>query len=198
MLCPECRNPNLTENDFYHTWKPPSKLCRKCYRNQINLRVLQDAQVKDPDKAVRIESYRSERELRGPAPVGHHWCGKCQSFRPTISFHSEAIKRSGWCRGCGSKVSVIRSMNLKKRAIAHMGGACQRCGFAGHWAAFVFHHRDPAKKETGWGGDGMRKHTWDKIVPELEKCTLLCQCCHAIVHSRFDENGNDNPEYVAT
>lgn len=74
----------------------------------------------------------------------------------------------------------------KERLICQLGGKCRRCGFSGHIGAFCFHHRYKPDKLYNisrglcTGNDNFE----NVIVPEVaEKCVLLCNNCHGIIHS---------------
>lgn len=89
----------------------------------------------------------------------------------------------------------------KTRIIDSMGGKCCICGYSGCHSALALHHKDPSKKEFGFGGVRGNPKSWAKIVVELRKCVLLCNNCHAEVHdglvfipndaASFDENYTD-------
>lgn len=84
------------------------------------------------------------------------------------------------------KYESERQMKNKIRAINFLGGICQKCGFD-HPSALQFHHRDPKTKSFGITAKELsapKKRPWDTvIVPELEKCDLLCANCHFLEHS---------------
>lgn len=44
-----------------------------------------------------------------------------------------------------------------------------------------FHHVDPASKK-GKIGDLAKSYSLDTLVKEIEKCIVVCACCHRIVH----------------
>lgn len=67
---------------------------------------------------------------------------------------------------------------LKERAIAYLGGRCQKCGYDKCPSAFDFHHLDPSEKDF----DISSKTSWATIEPELKKCSLLCANCHRETH----------------
>lgn len=68
----------------------------------------------------------------------------------------------------------------KKKLIAYKGGKCQKCSYREPYpTAFVFHHRDPTKKEFTIGGKSM---SFEKLRKEADKCDLLCVRCHAELH----------------
>lgn len=83
-----------------------------------------------------------------------------------------------------------RGAMLKIRAVMYLGGACHECGFSKHLAALQFHHVDPAEKRFTIGTRSLSataRYDWDRdIVPELDKCRLLCSNCHFVHHSSMD------------
>lgn len=74
---------------------------------------------------------------------------------------------------------------LKRRMIEHRGSACTRCKRTledfGHPAAFDFHHRDPSEKRFNFCGNYAR--AWAVLEAELQKCDLMCACCHRIIEA---------------
>ena len=74
---------------------------------------------------------------------------------------------------------------LKRRMIAYLGGACMRCRRTledfGHPAAFDFHHRDWRTKVFNVAGN--YKRSWPVLRAELDKCDLLCACCHRVTEA---------------
>ena len=79
-------------------------------------------------------------------------------------------------------------MKNKIRAINYLGGFC-KCG-EDHPSALQFHHRDPSTKSFSITSKELstpKKRPWDTvIVPELDKCDLLCSNCHFKHHSMLD------------
>ncbi len=73
-----------------------------------------------------------------------------------------------------------RWKKLKKWAVEYKGGKCEVCGYNKCIAALEFHHRDPKEKEAAW--TSIRKRSFEFIKKELDKCALLCACCHREVH----------------
>ena len=71
----------------------------------------------------------------------------------------------------------------KARIIAAMGGECQCCSYDKCIAAMELHHKNPAEKEFGCGNASANPISWEKLVPELRKCVLLCSNCHREVHA---------------
>jgi len=75
----------------------------------------------------------------------------------------------------------------KQDRIEYLGGKCVGCGTTEN---LQFDHKDRTIKE--YNISHKPDHTLDKIKPELDKCQLLCKCCHAI---KTREN-HDNAELL--
>ncbi len=89
-------------------------------------------------------------------------------------------------------------LGLKERAIAHLGGKCVVCGYDRCPSAFDFHHVDSEAKDFSIS----EKTSWAAILPELEKCVLVCSNCHREIHAgwhpvylNLDEGRGDYGEY---
>ncbi len=66
----------------------------------------------------------------------------------------------------------------KLKAIEYLGGQCTDCKNTFPPYVYDFHHLDPKIKDSGIAR--IMGRTWEKIVPELNKCVLLCANCHRI------------------
>lgn len=79
---------------------------------------------------------------------------------------------------------------LKRRIVDYLGGACARCRITpeqlGHVAAFDCHHVDPATKRFNLCGNHSR--SWESIRAELDKCQLLCACCHRVIEALMEDS----------
>lgn len=91
-------------------------------------------------------------------------------------------KESWYCRICYTTRQRRLRAEKKARAVAHMGGACSRCGYDKCINALEFHHLDPLTKEVK---DEFRGWTWARILKEIEKCILVCSNCHREIHSEL-------------
>ncbi len=85
----------------------------------------------------------------------------------------------------------IRGASKKLRAIELLGGKCETCGQT-HPAALCFHHKDPNTKRFTLDVRVFANNKWSVILPELNKCVLLCFNCHHILH--YGENWLTLPE----
>lgn len=81
---------------------------------------------------------------------------------------------------CKSCRVVQRRQELKRLAVAHLGGRCQLCGYDRCIAALQFHHLAPGHKDFQVAE---YSRSWDRVRAEAEKCALLCANCHAEVHA---------------
>lgn len=81
------------------------------------------------------------------------------------------------CRSCRV---VRRRQDLKKLAVAHLGGRCALCGYDRCLAALQFHHLEPGQKDFQVAE---YSRSWERVRAEAEKCLLVCANCHAEVHA---------------
>jgi len=56
---------------------------------------------------------------------------------------------------------------------------CEVCGEV-HPAVLDFHHRDPSQKEFSLAN--MVGRTWESMLAEVDKCSVLCANCHRKLH----------------
>lgn len=89
---------------------------------------------------------------------------------------SSADELARWNR---RNAAYQRRKALRERAIQHLGGSCRICGYNKCASAFDFHHVDPMGKDFTISA---ALTSWERILPELEKCVLLCSNCHREVH----------------
>ena len=76
-------------------------------------------------------------------------------------------------RGLARKIQIVRSM----------GGKCSRCGYNTNLAAFNFHHQDASRKQFKLDMRSLSNRTWELVMAELAKCSLVCANCHAELHN---------------
>ena len=86
------------------------------------------------------------------------------------------------CNSCNTRV---RRHRTKIKAVALLGGECNRCGYKENIVALEFHHKDASKKEFAIGAAANK--SWNSIEEEILKCELLCSNCHRIEHSNRDD-----------
>jgi hypothetical protein len=74
----------------------------------------------------------------------------------------------------------MRFNRRKTQLVIENGSCCKKCGHKGHPSIFDFHHRDPNKKE--FNIRDLRGASFERLRAEIEKCDLLCACCHRLEH----------------
>ncbi len=65
------------------------------------------------------------------------------------------------------------------RRMKELAGGCSRCNVT-DGRILQYHHKDPKTK----AGRGIRADLgWARLLPEIDKCVVLCANCHALEHS---------------
>jgi hypothetical protein len=170
--------------------------CKICFREKERNAKLEKYLKTDIERANRIIERRNKIKNRGETPIDNKWCYSCEEYKHNDEFSPYNLTHNGCCRECSSMNDIQRNRLLKLKAIKYLGGKCNRCNYIGHYSAYDFHHLNYLEKEFDWGKG--RKKTFDKIKPELNKCILLCKNCHAVVHTKLNNDGTLNPEYTPT
>jgi hypothetical protein len=114
-------------------------------------------------------------------------CKSCGEIKPLNLFASAGIKNGNqyyrWkCIPCYSKQKgkerrdyVEKFLEFKKTL------KCSRCGNT-DYRVFEFHHKDGDDKFMALSDMVRRRHNWDSVMSEVEKCECLCANCHRIEH----------------
>lgn len=129
------------------------------------------------------------------------WFNQLKSYRWS-RIENEMKKCILLCRNCHATIENEKRIAIDKRGktnkkifLEYVGSKnCSRCGYTGNIASLVFHHRNPEEKKFEIPTHCKRLHSikdlQDDITEELNKCDLLCQNCHQIVHidnERFEK-----------
>ena len=117
------------------------------------------------EKKIKRKEYNDRYEKKHPEKA-------LENSRKYKAKYAERLKKSA------SKRQKIRSRKNKLKAIAYLGGHCTDCKNEFPPYVYEFHHLDPTIKEFTITRIMGRK--WENIVPELNKCVLLCANCHKI------------------
>lgn len=80
------------------------------------------------------------------------------------------------------KVSDYRK-RMKNLIVEAMGGGCQCCGYSKCNAALDLHHINPNEKEFSFSSIRSNPKRKIELIPELQKCILVCSNCHREIHS---------------
>ncbi len=87
------------------------------------------------------------------------------------------------CRNIVAKILYKKTLAKKTEdLLALSDGKCLHCGYNKCKRALTHHHIDPKTKSFPLDATSLVSYKWEKILIEKEKCLLLCQNCHAILH----------------
>jgi hypothetical protein len=75
--------------------------------------------------------------------------------------------------------AYLRRRELRQQAVDYKGGECEICKYTGFPSAFDFHHLNATTKDFNISD---RLASLEIMIPELDKCALLCCRCHREVH----------------
>lgn len=75
-----------------------------------------------------------------------------------------------------------RGISRKLELIKDHGGKCRVCGYQKNLAALTFHHEDDSK-QFKLDMRSLSNRKLDRVLAEVNKCSLLCQNCHAELHN---------------
>ena len=114
-------------------------------------------------------------------------CPRCECVKPEEEYYIRKdrkgkAKLSGFCKTCVCEDRIERGRAFKQKRVDYKGGECGRCGYSAHNCALDFHHNDPDEKDFGIGYQRRTKFD-EKIMAELDKCSLLCSNCHREKHA---------------
>ena len=116
---------------------------------------------------------------------GCRLCPGCNRNVPTINFYSRrgVPNSSTYCKKCTAEKTKERQKFFKRQCVEYKGGKCEHCGYSRCMAALEFHHLNPNKKD--FNVSHLKSYLFDEVVKtELDKCSLLCACCHREEHSK--------------
>lgn len=88
------------------------------------------------------------------------------------------------CGKCHNQYTIKKGKEKRQKAILHLGGKCSKCGYSRCYDAIDLHHKDPKKKDPDF--KHLKGWSWDRILPEINKCILLCKICHTELHAGID------------
>ena len=85
------------------------------------------------------------------------------------------------CGKCHNINNHAKGKENRAYILNKMGNKCYICGYDKYKSALDVHHLDPNIKDSNF--NTIRYWNREKIDKEIEKCVLLCRCCHAGFHS---------------
>jgi len=84
---------------------------------------------------------------------------------------------------CYSKAVIAKRIELREKAIEHMGNKCAHCGGVFPYPAYDFCHKEEFKTldQTKRISNMCRaSKPWKEIEEELKKCILICSNCNRV------------------
>lgn len=118
-------------------------------------------------------------------------CNSCGEIKNKKDFYFNSGTRDklmSCCSICSNKKRVNRGRANKIKIIEYKGNKCEHCDLHindSHYSVFDLHHNDPTKKDPKFSS--FKYWAWDKIVNEIDKCSLLCSNCHRIEHAKLGD-----------
>lgn len=138
-------------------------------------------------------SKKIDREL------GKKICSDCKVEKDLTEFYSNGktplgkVKYKPKCKTCENSCRKTHKYNLIEEYLASISKeyCCEKCGYSGIYGSLDFHHKNPDIKEFEIGSKAQvySKERFElEMVPELEKCILLCPNCHRQEHLLMGSN----------
>jgi hypothetical protein len=102
------------------------------------------------------------------------WCTSCRKIHDSEYYQKNKKKKQ-------AKMKERRErMRLSLKELKE-GKPCTDCGYSYPSYVMQFDHLDPLRKSfTIANIVSNGRHSWDKVLKEIEKCDLVCANCHAI------------------
>lgn len=103
-----------------------------------------------------------------------HWEDRYKTYHQKFYATGAAIQR---CRDCRDRM-WLKVNQLKQ-------GPCMDCGRSFPAVCMDFDHRDPSTKSDSISQLVAKRRRWEIIEEEIQKCDLVCACCHRIRSSKM-------------
>lgn len=107
-------------------------------------------------------------------------CIKCDTELNHKSAYRKHGRLNNYCRKCLHTYQKQRWNRIKTILVIEKGGMCEECKRTGHPSIFDFHHINPNEKD--FSISHKRTRSIKRLRIEIEKCILLCACCHRTKH----------------
>ena len=126
-------------------------------------------------------------------------CSKCGKEKPTTEYHKNGFdkrgqqKYRGYCKDCANQRETERYWE-KSAFVDAQRTKCAKCGDTRSYV-LDFHHTDPNDKSFTIGV--LKRGAQATLQKEIDKCVVLCACCHREFHYLEKEQGITLEEYLA-
>jgi hypothetical protein len=119
-------------------------------------------------KKVKRKEYNDRYKAKHPERMKEHNKAYKERNKETLRVSQTQLQKK-------------RNQAKKIKAIEYLGGVCFDCKLVYPPRVYDFHHLDPTQKDFTIAR--IIGRSWDKIIPELDKCVLLCANCHRLRHN---------------
>lgn len=119
------------------------------------------------------------------------YCPRCTVTKPVAEFYKAKGRRDGlsvYCVVCSRLVEKESALALRSAVIAHLGGACVKCGYCADSRALQIDHVNGdgrTERKTSWPRQWMRSVLNDTSG----RYQLLCANCNIIKRIEQQEHG---------
>jgi hypothetical protein len=113
-------------------------------------------------------------------------CSVCNEDKDYSHFSKDKYQKSGYNSSCKVCENIRKAESYEGRkweVFNYKGCSCEICGAIENAEFYDFHHRVPEDKSFDVTSNLMRK--WSTLLPELDKCLMLCPNCHRKEHIRI-------------
>lgn len=159
---------------------------------------------------TKVTDFKREHGLVGISPnskrldrmAGSKKCNSCKMLLPLSRFYSNGKTSTGLIKykpNCMQCENSVRKSNFEELIRTYLSTKnqvyqCIKCSYTGIFGSLDFHHRNPNQKDFNIGENQSSislERFMSDIVPELDKCDLLCPNCHRQEHLIMGLKGFD-------
>lgn len=159
---------------------------------------------------TKVTEFKKRHGLVGMSPnskkldrdLGSKICNVCRTLLPLSQFYSNGktptglLKYKPSCIACENEARNSKFSELIYTYLDINGQdySCVRCSYTGVFGSLDFHHKNPLEKDFNIGNvtkSISEEAFMNMVVPELDKCELLCPNCHRQEHLVMGLKGFD-------
>ena len=150
------------------------------YTNIYDKRTMERVKKKCLEYDIDYSKLREDRSLEKLV------CSNCQRLLPITEFHQSNGKVHHLCKECKKQYQNEHYLNNINELNEYKASrSCKKCG-ENRFYLLDFHHINPDEKDYGIA---RRAHTnLSTLMPEINKCVVLCANCHREFHYLQEKN----------
>ena len=124
-------------------------------------------------------------------------CSRCNQEKPDSEFYQRKNRNSGKTSMC--KECTLQYMKERRDVLIDQinqykeNKGCQKCGEK-RFYLLDFHHNNPDEKEFTISNH--TRKTFENLLSEIEKCSVLCANCHREYHYLHSTTGLTTKDYL--